>query len=152
MSAAYRELEDRIERRLSPWRAALDVAPPIGVTERVRAAVAAEARRLQQRELAERRWQPALAAAAAIALAMTLAGPRFQAGTWQAPVLVVKADPEVLLNEWSEALEESGEHFTRLLNDPFGWADWSADDPAAAEDALSGLEESLHVFEDLSGA
>lgn len=151
MNPLDRQLELRIDEELGGWAGLLDGPTPAPDTlERVRRAVRAEARRAGAVRKLSWPMRAALGVAAAAALALVLTAPPLVRMD-HAPIIVLQDDPAALLADWSDALDDSQELFSRLLeDDPWLLTDPAEDaDPA---DAIDALDESLERFEEILGA
>lgn len=151
MNLLDRQMERRIDEELGGWAGLLDRPKPATATlERVREAVRAEARRAGAVRRLSLPMRAALGVAAAAALALVLTAPPLMRMD-QAPIIVLQDDPDALLSDWSAALDDSQELFSRLLeDDPWLLSDPTEDaDPA---DAIDALDESLERFEEILGA
>ncbi|MEP0848055.1 MAG: hypothetical protein HRF50_14695 [Phycisphaerae bacterium] len=151
MNPIDRQAELRIDQELGAWAELLDRPTPAPDTlQRVRAAVRAAARRERSARPLSLRMRSALGIAAAAALALVLTAPPL-VQTENTPNIALQDDPAALLADWSAALDDSQELFSRLLEDD----PWLLTDPAEVADpadAIDALDESLERFEEILGA
>lgn len=147
MNAEFERQEREIDRQLAAlaWHLR-SPAPGRECVACVRAVVGAEARRLQRRQRLLMVLRASAGVAAALALALGLSLPRGStpSGRW----LDAGEKPDAVFVDWIDALGESGEQFTRLIED-----DWLLEGfgPGGDENGdggpLDSLEESLERFE-----
>ena len=153
MDRQLEQNEREVDRQLGDLAEHLDAPGPR--PERIAAitnAVDVEARRLRRRQRRIVALRPWISAAAAVLLSIGLSLPF--ASTARQALLGPDERPEVALDDWFDALNESGREFTRLLGD-----DWLLEAPASGDDEngdtgdpLDSLKESLESFERIIGA
>jgi hypothetical protein len=147
----------RQEREISQQLAALAtyLRAPAPCPQRiadVKAAVGAEAQRLQRRQRRFLTLRPLVGVAAAVVLVVVLSVPR--GSGLSEPAFAGSEKPGAVFTEWVDALGASGEQFGRLLEE-----DWLFEGlgPGGEENGEGGgpfdsLEESLESFERMIGA
>ncbi len=135
-------LEQRVEAELARWSPAFDPPmPSVASVSRARGAMLATARRRAWKL----RLQWSMSAAAAVLLALVLSLPGGAPHSALPEAWPPSADPAIVLEEWSDALEESGDRLAGVV-DPTLNATLDADRDAAADDALDALSESLDAL------
>lgn len=141
------KLEREVERGLAALASELEVGEPrSAAVQRVRAAVAEEARRMHALERQRGAWRPLVGMAAAVALVLVLhvpmtSGPQAPlAGAW---------DPNDALQTWAEAADESSRRVTQSLN---GSLEASDNERESGDDPFQSVEESFELFERMIGA
>jgi hypothetical protein len=152
MDAELKRQQREIDRQMAMLAENFSsAAPPADVIARVKSAVEAEAERLRQRDHRLVVLRPLLGAAAALLLAIGLSLTSGNVPTNSS--FAVGGDPDAVFAAWVDALDESGDQFTRLLGD-----DWLLMDPAPSDDGrgegddpLDSLEESLESLEQIIG-
>jgi len=118
----------------------------------IKEAMSAEAQRLRRRQRRLVALRPLVGVAAALLLAVGLSLPRGSGLSEQ--MFSVGESPGQVFADWVDALGESREQFTRLLDaawfpEGFGPGD---EENGAGRDPLDTLEESLESFEQIIGA
>jgi hypothetical protein len=152
VDAEFEQAQREVEREFAALRKLLDAPTPRAERlAEIKAAVDTEARWLRsQRRF--RRLRPWVGVAAAVLLMASLSLP----SVWQPsrPIVAPGDDAETVFVDWVEALEESGEQLTWLLEE-----DWLLDirRPGLEDDGQSGspldaLEGSFEAFEQVLGA
>lgn len=152
MKPELKQLEREVERQLAELGEHLRApGPSARCIASVRSAVSAEARRLRQRQRRLVLLRPWAGIAAAALLVLGLSLPRaFEAS---AVAVDLGEDADAIVVGWVDALVDSGEQFTRLLEE-----DWllngsgAGDESTDGVDPLDSLEESLDSFAQLIGA
>jgi hypothetical protein len=153
MNAEFRQQEREIDRGLTAL--ATNLRAPAPRPERIadiKAAMSAEAQRLRRRKGRLVALRPLVGIAAGLLLALVLSLP---GGTRSSERMVAfDESPGVVFADWVDALGESREQFTRLLDagwSPEGFGPGSEEN-GAGRDPLDSLEESLESFEKIVGA
>jgi hypothetical protein len=152
MNAEFEQQQREIDRQIAMLAEHFgSAAPPADVVARVKSAVEAEAERLRRRDHRLVMLRPLLGAAAAFLLVVGLSLTSGNEPTDSS--FAVGGDPDAVFAAWVDALDESGDQFTRLLGD-----DWLLMDPAPSDDGrsedddpLDSLEESLESLEQIIG-
>lgn len=153
MNEEFKQLEREIERQLA------GLAPYLGrpsarpeSVDAVKAAVGEEARRLGRRERRRLALRPLVGVAAAALLMVGLSLP--QRVGQPGPAFELAADADATLADWVDALAESGEQFTRLLEEDwrFDGLGSEVDENGENSDPIDSLEESLQAFEQMMEA
>jgi hypothetical protein len=143
MSSEFDNLSRAIERDARLLDVLPEVAPSATGLERVRAAVAAEARDigLRRRRFAALRLWGGVAAALLLAVGLT----------WMQPATsgFNGSDPDELVGEWAEAWEESTQSLTGLLDGGWIYGDFGEDDETLLDDYFDSLDQSLQKLESL---
>ena len=153
MNAEFRQRERELDRQLAAIAPHLDApAPGEECIAHLRQAVDQEAQRLGRRRKLLVRARPWLGAAAALLLAVGLSLPT-ETGT-HAPPVAAGDNPDEAFTNWVDALGESGEQFTRLLDDNWLLNASGTDGGENGEvvDPFDSLEESLQAFERMTEA
>jgi hypothetical protein len=153
MDRQFEQHEREIDRQLADLAPHLDgPAPRREHIAAIKDLVALEAGRLRGRQRRLVALRPLIGAAAALLLTVGLSLP-FGSSVHRA-TFTVDDDPEMIFGDWVDALDETGERFTRLFDD--NWylnvSGSKSDANTEVRDSLDSLEESLESFEGIIGA
>ncbi|MFQ5805037.1 MAG: hypothetical protein ACE5I3_01165 [Phycisphaerae bacterium] len=153
MDHEFQRQEREIDRRIAALATYLRApAPRPGFLAEVKAALSAEAQRLQRRQRRLVALRPLAGVAAALLLAVSLSLPRGSSLSEQE--FALGQSPGAVFADWVDALEESGEQFTKLLEEDWLFEGFGSGGGENGDvgDPLDSLEESLESFERMTGA